>query len=245
MLLRLQKDAEIAQARINSLVGRATDLPLIEIPEPAEVTTTLTLEQLQQQARAHRPMFAAFDALIGQNEQKARLAALDYKPDFNLWAGYRFRDDNLPDGGTDFVSAGISINLAFPVAKRRAAEQEADAGLRMAQQQRKDFSRQVDFELHQGLTELEQAQKLVSLYASGIIPQAEQAYKATLGAYQVDKVDFLVLHDSLMTLYNYRVDLARVQADVQRSAARLQATTGLDNVNPSQPTPIEKEDPHA
>jgi outer membrane protein TolC len=244
-LLGLRKNAEISQARINSLVGRATDLSLPDISEPVEVSTIPTLNRLRQQARENRPMFAAFDALIAQNVQRGRLAELDYRPDINLWAGYRLRDDDLADGGTDFVSGGISINLPFPVAKRKAAVREADAGLRMAHQQRKDFARQVDLELHRSLTELQQAQKLVNLYAGAIIPQAEQAYKATLAAYQVDKVDFLALTDSLMTIYRYRIDLARAQSEVLRSAARLRATTGIDVSNPKAATPIEKDVPHA
>ncbi len=231
-LLGLQRDAEISQARINSLAARATELPLDDIPGPVEITYGPTLAGLQQQARENRPLFAAFDALIGQGEQKAKLAELDYRPDFNLWAGYRFRDDDLTDGGTDFASGGISINLPFPVAKRRAAVQEADAGLRMAHQQRNDFTRQVDFELHRSLAELQQAQKLIELYGGGIVPQAEQAYLATLAAYQVDKVDFLALTDSLMTLYRYRIDLARAESDAQRSLARIGATTGLDKPAP-------------
>ncbi len=244
-LLRLQKEAEISQARINSLLGRATDMTLVDIPEPNETSYAPTLASLQQQARENRPMFKAFDALIGQNEQKTRLAELDYRPDFNVWAGYRFRNDDLADGGTDFVSGGISINLPFPVAKRKAAVREADAGLRMAKQQRNEFSRQVDLELHSSLTEFQQAQKLGNLYGNGIIPQAEQAYKATLAAYQVDKVDFLALHDSLMTLYQYRVDFARALSDVQRSLARLWAITGLDDIPQTLPSLIEKDIPDA
>jgi len=230
-LLGLQENAEISRATINSLVNRSTDFPLGELSVQQEIVYAPSLSELQQQAREKRPMFKAFDALIGQSQQKTKLAQLDYRPDFNVWAGYRFRDDGLPDGGTDFVSGGISINLPFPVTKRRAAVKEADAGLRMAQQQRRDFSRQVDFELHRNLTELTQAKKLVALYETGIIPQAEQAYKATLAAYQVDKVDFLALADSLMTLYGFRIDLARARSDAQRSAARLLATTGLDDIS--------------
>jgi outer membrane protein TolC len=245
LLLRLQKDAEISQAQINRLVGRATDQSLEDVPEPVDLIYAPSLAELQQQARENRPMFGAFDALIGQSEQKVRLAALDFRPDFNIWASYRFRDERLPDGGTDFFSAGISLNLPFQIARRKAAVIEADAGSRMAHQQRQDFSRQVDFELHRSLTELTQAQTLSRLYADGIIPQAEQAYKATMAAYQVDKVDFLVLADSLMTLYNLRIELARTLAEAQRNAARLKATTGLDPIEPTPPTLSKKEDPHA
>lgn len=244
-LLSLQQSAEISSAQINSLAGRATEMPLGEFPEPVETSFGPSLASLKDQSREHRPMFKAFDALIGQFEQKQKLAKLSYRPDFKLWAGYRFRNDDLPDGGTDFVSGGISFNLPFPVAKRRAAVNEADAGLRMAYQQRNNFARNVDFALHRSLAKLEQAQKLVELYGGGIIPQAEQAYKATLSAYQVDKVDFLALTDSLMTLYRFRIDYARAQSNVQRSIARLLATAGLDDISHSTPTQLEKDDPHA
>ena len=244
-LLGLQKEAEISQARINSMVGRATDSPVGDMPEPVEESFGAGLAELRQQAREHRPMFKAFDALISQSEQKGKLAELDYRPDFSVWAGYRFRDDDLPDGGTDFVSGGISLNLPIHLKKRRAAVIEADAGLRKAHQQRNDFARQVDLELHRSLTELQQAQKLVELYGGGIIPQAEQAYKATLSAYQVDKVDFLALTDSLMTLYRFRIDLAKAKSDVRRSRARLFATTGLDDLSHTTPTVLRKDDPHA
>ncbi|WP_020677955.1 TolC family protein [Geopsychrobacter electrodiphilus] len=229
-LLGLQQDAENSKARINSLVGRPTEQSLADIDEPVEVSYTPSLENLRKLARQNRPMFGAFDALIGQSEQKGKLAKLDYRPDFTVWAGYRFRADDLPDKGTDFVSGGVSLNLPFPNAKRRAAVREADASLRMAHQQRNEFTRQVDLALHNGLTDLQQAQQLVKLYRGGIIPQAEQTYKATLSAYQVDKVDFLTLTDSLMTVYRFRIDLARAESDVQRSAARLLATTGLDDI---------------
>ena len=244
-LLTLKKEAQVAQAQINSLAGQPTDQALGDLPDLTNPSYDQTLDRLQQQAREHRPLFAAYDALISQYEQKVRLAKLDYRPDFNLWASYRLRDDSLPDGGTNFLSGGISINLPFPSAKRRAADREADSGLHMARQQRNDFTRQVDLDLFNNLTELQQAQKLVELYGGGIIPQAEQAYKATLAAYQVDKVDFLALTDSLLTLYRYRIDHVRAKADVLRSIARLQATTGLDDIPPANSTPSTKEDPHA
>lgn len=229
-LLSLKKEAQIAQAQINSLAGRPTDHEINGPSDLMEPSYDPSLEDLQQQAREHRPLFAAYTALLDQYEQKVRLAKLDYRPDFNLWASYRLRDDNLPDGGSNFISGGITINLPWPNAKRSAADQEAHAGLRMAIQQRNDFTRQVDLDLHNSLSDLHQAQKLVELYGGGIVPQAEQAYKATLAAYQVDKVDFLDLTDSLLTLYRYRIDNLRAKSDALRSMARLQAIAGLDKV---------------
>ena len=68
----------------------------------------------------------------------------DSWPNFNLWASYRFRDDNLPDGGTDFVSAGFGMTLPLWREKRAEEVAAADSGIVMARQQLTEFANQVD-----------------------------------------------------------------------------------------------------
>jgi cobalt-zinc-cadmium efflux system outer membrane protein len=191
------------------------------------VDKAYNLTDLQRQAEKNRPMFEAFDALIDQYKAQRKLAMLNYKPDFTLWGGYRWRDNGLPDGGTDFVSAGISVNLPIHRARLDAAVAEADSALRMAHQKRNDFRNKVDLTIHRAMTKFDQAGQLVKLYKSGIIPQAEQTYQATLSAYQVDKVDFLNLLDAVMSLYRYDIDYARAISDQQRSRAQLEAAAGI------------------
>ena len=43
----------------------------------------------------------------------------------------------------------------------------------------------------------------MELYKTGIIPQAEQSLESATIGYRVNKVDFLTLLDSRMTLFNY------------------------------------------
>ena len=227
-LLRLQQQLEASRAELNSLAGRETDRVLEPPDTLTPFNTSYTLKQLQQQAIEKRPMFAAFAALIEQYKSQRKLADLDYRPDFTLWAGYRFRDDGLPDGGTDFVSTGLSFNLPVYRSKRKAAVAGADSSLRMAYQKRNAFRNKVNLAIHRSLTKLEQATQLSDLYKNGIIPQANQTFQATISAYQVDKVDFLSLLDSLMSLYRYEIDYVRVLSDQQRSRAQLEAAAGLD-----------------
>jgi hypothetical protein len=66
----------------------------------------------------------------------------------------------------------------------------------------------------------------VALYRTGIIPQAQQSFDASLAAYQVGKLELLSLLDSLMTLYRYQIDYQRALTDALRDAARLEAATG-------------------
>ncbi len=240
MLLDLEQQEAATLAELNSLAGRKTDQALDIDAHLTAVADVFVLDELQQQAEQQRPMFNSFAALIDQYKSQRELAKLDYNPDFTLWAGYRWRDDDLPDGGTDFISAGVSFNLPVPNARRRAAVAEADSSLRMAYQQRNDFRNNVHLAIHRSLTKFKRASRLVDLYRDGIIPQANQTFQATLSAYQVDKVDFLSLLDSVMSLYRYEIDYARALSDQQRSRAQIEAAAGLDAdlLNPP-PEPVE------
>ena len=227
-LLVLQQQEEATSAELNSLIGHDTDQSLEIDSQLESVSKKFNLQELQKQATQNRPMFKAYTALISQYKAQRKLAQLDYQPDFTLWTGYRWRDNSLVDDGTDFVSAGVSFNLPVRRKRRVAAVTEADSSLRLAFRQRNNFHNQVNLEIHRSLTSFEQAEKLVELYQGGIIPQANQTFQATLSAYQVDKVDFLDLLDSLMTLYRYEIDYIKALSDQQRSMARLEAAAGLE-----------------
>jgi len=227
-LLNLQQQKEATQAELNSLAGRETSQELMIDNQLGNVSIEYDLDKLQQEVTQKRPMFSAFGALIDQYKEQRKLAKLDYRPDFTLWASYRWRDDNLADGGTDFASAGISFNLPVRRERRAAAVAEADSSLRLAIQKRNAFHNQVNLTIHTALTSYSQATRLADLYQNGIIPQANQTFQATLSAYQVDKVDFLDLLDSLMTLYRYEIDLVKALSDQHRSMARIEAAAALN-----------------
>ncbi len=239
-LIALQQQEMATLAELNSLAGRETTTELVTDEQLEAYVGQFDVTALQQQAAEKRPMFEAFAALIEQYETQRKLAKLDYRPDFTLWASYRFRDDALSDGGTDFVSAGLSFNLPVRNGRRAAAVAEADSLLRQAYQKRNDFSNQVNLKVHQALTRFEQASKLAELYRTGIIPQSNQTFEATLSAYQVDKVDFLDLLDSLMTLYRYEIEHIKAISDQYRSLASLEAAAGLEiDLLPQQENSVE------
>jgi len=229
-LLGLQQQRRTVQGNFNSLLNRPTAQPLETPSQVSPAPFATPLAELQQQAHKQRPLNAAYQALIDQFKAKRKLADLDYKPDFTLWAGYRFRDDvkGDPVKGQDFVSGGISLNL--PIWQQRRGEQvaEADSAVRMARYQRDQFLSQVDFRLHDAYAQMEKNRDLVQLFEKGIIPQADQTFQATMAAYQVDKVDFLSLLDALMKLYRYQIDYYRSVADYQGNLAQLEAEAGVE-----------------
>lgn len=227
-LLSLRQQEKATLAELNSLTGRETDQALELEGKLDVIPSTFELNTLQRQAEQRRPMFKAYTAFIEQYKGQRELARLDYKPDFTLWAGYRWRDDSLADNGADFVSAGISFNLPVRQKRRSAAVAEADSSLRVAIQKRNQFRNQLHLDINRTLTRFEYAGELADLYQSGIIPQANQTFQSTLSAYQVNQASFLDLLDSLMVVYRYKIDLIKAISDQQRSMAKLAAAAGLE-----------------
>jgi len=225
-LLALRQQRLSMQSGLTRLLGRATPVTPAFAGELALVPPESDANRLKELARQHRPLFTAYEALINRYATQRKLADLDYYPNFNLWTSYRFRDDDLPDRGTDFVSVGVAINLPIWREKRAEAVAEADSGVRMARSQFDEFRNQVDFAIDDALASLEKNHRQAQLFQSGIIPQAQQSFDASLAAYQVGKVELLSLLDGLMTLYRYQIDYQRALTDGLRDVARLEAATG-------------------
>lgn len=226
-LFTLRQQRVSLLAEFNRLLARQATSPL-ELPEKIEMQKVTTdVARLQDEASTHRPLFASYSSLIDQYQAQKNLAELDYYPDFNVFVSYRFRDDNLPDGGTDYLSAGVSINLPIWREKRGAQVAEATSGIHMARRQYDNFRDQVFANIHDAYARLEKNHILVDLFESGILPQAQQTFEASLTAYQVGDVDFLSLLDSLLTLYRYEIDYYRTVSDYQRSIAGLEAISGV------------------
>ena len=139
-LISLQQQKAEIEAELNRLLNRPAGA--FSAPDLLELPGTETgLDGFQQAALENRPMHSAYQALIKRYRLQKKLAELDDYPDVTLWGSWRFRDEDLPDKGTDFVSAGVSFNLPVYREKRRAAIAEADAALRMAEYQSSSAAR--------------------------------------------------------------------------------------------------------
>jgi cobalt-zinc-cadmium efflux system outer membrane protein len=228
-LLTLKQQRETALADLNTLLARPAVTPLGPLPEVRMTPVEVSAAELQQQSEQQRPLYAAYQALVTRFKAQKKLAKLDYWPDFNVWAGYRFRQNSPGDPvhGTDFISAGVTINLPIFREKRREAIAEADTGIHMALDRYADFRNKVYFGIQDSYAQMAKNRRLTELYQKGIIPQAEQSYESALAGYQVGKVDFLTLLDNLLTLFRYRIDYYQVLTDYQRNVARLEAASGV------------------
>jgi outer membrane protein TolC len=225
-LISLQQQKAVIEAELNRLLNRpaGTFEATVDLELPR---TEVGLDEFQQAGVEKRPLNAAYQALIKRYRYQKKLAELDDYPDVTLWGSWRFRDDNLPDEGTDFVSAGISFNLPVYREKRRAATAEANAAMRMAEQQSAAFRSSVAESIQKAYARMQETFQQSELYSKGIIPQTIQSFQSALGAYQVGKVAFVSLLDALMATFKAEMDYYRVSSEYLRTLAWLEAESTL------------------
>lgn len=218
------------QSRLNALLNRPIS-QVVVLPEKVEemLPGIGSEELLMNQALASRPLLAQQQLYIQAAEANTNLAEKDYYPDFKVGASYGLRDTN-PITGVNRADLG-SITLSMTLPFFTSNQQDAQLEQRQAERVKAEFSYQdmqekVQAEVRIEVAAYEKAKQQVSLFKQGIIPQATQTVASMLAAYQVNKVDFLNLVRTQITLYNYETQYWKVLAEANQSLARLDAATG-------------------
>jgi cobalt-zinc-cadmium efflux system outer membrane protein len=222
--LRVEQEADIESrlAELSRLVGRevphdtVTGVRLSLRPEPRDLAT------LQAQAEASLPELRAGAAGVEREQLAIELAQRDFKPDFAVQAGYMNR------GGLDPMwQAGVGVTLPLFRGRRHAAVAEAEAGRHAAALQVEAVRAQIRFRTREREAQLRAAERMATVYADGLLPQAQLSYEASIASYQAGKVPFLTVLEALSTLYRDRIDLLRVLAAHERIKASI-AEASLD-----------------
>ena len=97
-----------------------------------------------------------------------------------------------------------------------------DQATSMYQAQRNE----VAAKLRQQTATIEQNLKSARLYQTTILPQARLTVESALAAYRVNRVDFLTLLDSQMTVFNYETSLVTVMTNYNKALAEIDLLTG-------------------
>ncbi|MBW4056739.1 MAG: TolC family protein [Proteobacteria bacterium] len=228
MKISLEQERKSLEAALNALLFRSPDAAVGRIPDFEITPLDLSAKDLRAAAFENRPLVKSLKALIEKGEAGHRLARKDFYPDFNVSLEYMQRDPAMGGEGLDMYSLGVTFNLPLQQARRHAMVAESDSEVRMASDEMNALRNSIDSGISDLLAKLEKSEKLVALYRTGIIPQAEQSLESATIGYRVNKVDFLSLLDSRVTLFNYERDLYESQAEYMMTRARLEAAVGME-----------------
>jgi outer membrane protein TolC len=228
MRITLEQQRKSLQASLNALLYRPAETPVGVIPDFDIKPLIQSSEELRNIAYENRPMLKSLNALIEKGKAGHKLAEKEFYPDFNVSFEYMQRERFEGSSGDDMYSLGVTFNLPVQRERRRAMVAESNSEITMATEELNVLKNSINSGISDLLAQLERRRKLAELYKTGIIPQAGQSLESATIGYRVNKVDFLNLLDSRMTLFNYERELYDSLADYQMKRAQLEALVGKE-----------------
>ncbi len=227
-LLKLARERPTVEAELIRALGRNAILAS-PVPEPPQLhEETLSLESLRETALLQRPQLLALQSIVTRNGKALDLARKNYYPDFDVRLAYGQRD-NMLDGSRrpDMVTLTVAVNLpVWRQSKLAPRVAEALAKRDQAQSMYEAQRNEVTASLRQQTALAEQNLQSARLYQTAILPQARLTVESAMSAYQVNRVDFLTLLDSQMTVFNYEISLATAMAGYNKALAEIDLLIG-------------------
>jgi len=225
----LEQQKETAKAKLNLLLSRAPQSPLGEPVgpiEPAEPGKRPAIEELQQLAVQSRPELRAVDLDIARSRTATALAQKQYYPDFNVMVE-RFQNFGARDGFGGMVTMSLPFSF-WTKPKYDAGVREAAANQDAAKAAYEALKNQVLFEIKDLLAKIEAAEKLITLYRTTVIPQAQQTLESARAGYQVGKTEFLAMLDAQRAIKDFQLDYYRSLTAFEQRRAELERAVGMD-----------------
>lgn len=222
--------------QLNVLMGRAPQIP-IKLPTqvPENGGSLISEAFLHDIAKKSRPILNKRKHLVSAAKSRMALAELGYFPDFKLSFAYSDRtgENSMPMGGerSDLLSVKLGVTVPLYTGSKQS---------RMVKQQKSEYQKQryglIDDEnnvlrdISTAISDYDRASEKMTLFKSGIIPQARQTVQSMLAGYQVSEVDFLNLVRSQVTLFNYELQYWKALTENNQALAKLQAAVGKESV---------------
>lgn len=224
----LEQQKGTAQARINTFLLRAPEAPLPLAAEVEPATMRYSLDELYVLAGDNDTAVQRNQRMVERSRLSIALAQKQYRPDFGVSYMYQQRTAQPDMNGVTF-----SVNIpVFYRSKQRQGVAEASEDLISAEKMRDNRQNEVRFELKQQYLAAKASERLLTLYAKGVVPQSSLALESSMSSYQVGNVDFLSLITNFTTLLDYEIDYYRQLADYQTALARIESLTGSDVAGP-------------
>lgn len=224
-MIRFDRDADVAKAQLNTLLGRDPGMPL-RIQGDFGVQTTLpSQDSLDQQSLRVRPDLLEAEAAAAKSRAQQALAKKAYVPDFSVSAGYMLMPPSNAKRNTYMVEGSMTLpwldhrkhDAEIAVAAAAVTEQDAE----LAALRTEAFG-----QIAEAHAEAEAAQKVAALYQNSLRPQAEDTLHAAVIAYENNQTDFLNLLDSQMTVIDIELASLQAAADFQAHLADLELAVG-------------------
>jgi cobalt-zinc-cadmium efflux system outer membrane protein len=225
-MIRFDRDASVARAHLNTLLGRDPTLP-ISLRGDFQVDQLLpSAQDLESLALQSRPDLLGAQIVADKSRQEQTLAKKAYVPDFTVSAGYML----MPSGSDPRSNYMIEGAVSLPWLNHRkhdadiaeAANKVTEEDAELAAMRNEAFG-----QIEEALADARGAQRLAAIYHSSLRPQAEATLHAAVIAYENNQTDLLDLLDSQMTVIDIDLSWRQAMGDFSARMADLELAVGV------------------
>ncbi len=214
------------EARLNTVLARPAATPTGVPVLPAFPDTLPPPDSLVTWALASRAMLRAGEDNLRAAEAATTLAEREIWPDLELGVGYGWQP--MSGGGTEqMLSVMVGATVPLWAGSRQLKMRDEAAAMRAeAADELEAMRADTRGRVAELAAELDRVRELRAIYARTLLPQAEATVASARSAYQVGNVDFMTLLDAVMTAYDYRAQILRLEAEQGKALAELEMVTG-------------------
>lgn len=224
-LARLEATRYKARARLNALVNRPAETPLVEEPHPRPLPAPVALEYaaLLDAARVGNPRFAEADARIAGAEKGKDLADRNWFPDIDVGVTAVQRE-----GEVEAYEAMLEVNIPLQWGLRRSMQHSSTATAAAVRARRTVAEREIESSLREATLSLQSARKVGQVLAESSLPQAKIAFQASVKSYELGRSGLLDVLVSLQRLRRTQIDQLNAFYEQQLQLAEIERLVGAE-----------------
>jgi cobalt-zinc-cadmium efflux system outer membrane protein len=224
-LAMLDEKRQRTGAEIASLLA----VPAVVMRAPGEMRVSsfsMSLDELLK-ATADSPRVQVEQKLVDARAVGINRSLKDFRPDFSVNLEWDHTGGNFPEHYMATVEVKIPIYYAR---KQRPALEESYSKLREAKRNFQAAQQQAIYQVKDQYLSIQSSERILNLYKTTLIPQAQLTVDSATSAYEVGSIDFLTLFTNLTNLISldrqYYDELARHEEAI----ARLEPIVGRELV---------------
>lgn len=221
----LDEKRQRAEAEIASLLA----VPSVSLRAPTQVQTSAFSMSLDDLVKAtnEAPRIRAEQKMVDARAVGINRSLKDFRPDFGVNLEWDHTGGNFPEHYMATVEVKIPIYYAR---KQRYALEESYSRLNEAKQNYRSAQQQAIFQVKDQYLAIQSSERILTLYKTTLLPQAQLTVDSASSAYEVGNIDFLSLVTNLTNLISLERQYYDEVARHEEALARLEPIVGKELV---------------
>lgn len=223
-LLSLESERLTLIAMLNALLDRPQKALLGQPKVTFYPDIELHYDQLESIAMRVRPELHGLQAQVDEHYSRAKLARLDYFPDFT----FEFMAQSRPERNKRAWGINVGINMPVWIGQKQRYEViEAEEHATANESALQGLRAIIRGRIKELLAQIKAAEERIDLYEKGLLTKTATTLASNQAHYLVGKGDFLTVLDTRRQLQDFELDYERVRIEREILLAELERAIGM------------------